>query len=352
MRIDELLAGPGPVFSFEFFPPKTARGERNLEAALRELRALEPSFVSVTYGAGGSTREKTIEIVKRIKAEYGLEAMAHFTCVGATVAQLRGTLDEMAGTGIENVLALRGDPPPGQEQWTATSGGLEYSSELVALIKADYPLAIGAACFPETHIHATSPEDDLAHLAEKVRAGVDFLITQLFFDNAVYFDFVARARALGIEVPIIPGILPITHIGQLERMTSMCGASIPAGLRRELDARRAVPAQSAEPATGGAAAEGKGAEAEATEQAAREAAQAEQAVRDFGVAYATLQCSELLAAGAPGIHFYTLNRSPATRAILSALKLARPWERAVYAGGTAPGTPQAAASVGGSAGAS
>jgi methylenetetrahydrofolate reductase (NADPH) len=294
MRIDELLAGPGPVLSFEFFPPKTEQGEQNLYTALGELGALEPSFVSVTYGAGGSTREKTIEIVKRIKHEYGLEAMAHFTCVGATVPQLRGTLDEMARAGIENVLALRGDPPAGQETWIKTEGGLEYSSELVALVKADYPFAIGAACFPETHIHATSPQADLEYLAEKVRAGADFLITQLFFDNACYFDFVARARALGIDVPIIPGIMPITRVGQIERMAAMCGASIPEGLRRELHQR----------------------------------AQAPEAVLDFGVAYATLQCAELLAAGAPGIHFYTLNRSPATRAILGALKLARPWERA------------------------
>jgi methylenetetrahydrofolate reductase (NADPH) len=298
MRIDTLLQNDGPVFSFEFFPPKTERGKLNLYEALGELRELEPSFVSVTYGAGGSTRERTIEIVKRIKREQGLEAMAHFTCVGASVAQLRGVLDEMLGAGIENVLALRGDPPAGEESWTKTDGGLEYSSELVELIRSDYPFAIGAACFPETHIHATSPEDDLAHLAEKVRAGVDFLITQLFFDNALYFDFVARARAAGIEAPIIPGILPITHVGQVERMSAMCGASIPEGLRRELRLR-----------------DGR-----------------EEAVLDFGVAYATLQCAELLAGGAPGIHFYTLNRSPATRAILSALKLARPWEQAAYPG--------------------
>jgi methylenetetrahydrofolate reductase (NADPH) len=294
MRIDELISGSGPVFSFEFFPPKTERGEQNLDAALRELGPLEPSFVSVTYGAGGSTREKTIEIVKRIKREYGLEAMAHFTCVGATVQQLRGTLDEMLGAGIENVLALRGDPPTGQQAWVKTDGGLEYSSELVALVRAGYPFTIGAACFPETHIHATSPEADLEHLAEKVRAGADFLITQLFFDNACYFDFLARARAIGIEIPIIPGIMPITQVGQIERMAAMCGASIPEGLRRELHLREESP----------------------------------EAVLDFGVAYATLQCSELLAAGAPGVHFYTLNRSPATRAILGALKLARPWEAA------------------------
>jgi methylenetetrahydrofolate reductase (NADPH) len=295
MRIDEILAAGGPVFSFEFFPPKTEAGERNLYAALAELNTLEPSFVSVTYGAGGSTREKTIEIVKRIREEYGLEAMAHFTCVGATVPELRATLDEMQRAGIDNVLALRGDPPAGQEVWTRTEGGLEYSRELVELISGGYPFAIGAACFPETHVHASSPEADLEHLAEKVRAGVDFLITQLFFDNALYFGFVERARAAGIEVPIIPGIMPITKVGQVERMASMCGASIPEGLRRELHARGDDP----------------------------------EAVLDFGVAYATLQCAELLAAGAPGIHFYTLNRSPTTRAILSALKLAKPWEKAL-----------------------
>jgi methylenetetrahydrofolate reductase (NADPH) len=298
MRIDQILSSSTPVFSFEFFPPKTDAGERNLYAALGELQKLEPSFVSVTYGAGGSTREKTIEIVKRIREQYGLEAMAHFTCVGASVPKLRGTLEEMRAAGIDNVLALRGDPPAGQEQWTKTEGGLEYSRELVELIAGDYPFAIGAACFPETHIHATSPEDDLEHLLEKVRAGVDFLITQLFFDNALYFRFIERARGAGIEVPIIPGVMPITQVGQVERMAKMCGASIPEGLHRELQARGDDP----------------------------------EAVLDFGVAYATLQCAELLAAGAPGIHFYTLNRSPATRAILSALKLAKPWEKAVYPG--------------------
>ncbi len=294
MRIDEILSTSGPVFSFEFFPPKTQDGERNLYTALAELRTLEPSFVSVTYGAGGSTREKTIEIVKRIREQYGLEAMAHFTCVGATVPELRTTLDEMERAGIDNVLALRGDPPAGQQDWVKTEGGLEYSRELVELIAGGYEFAIGAACFPETHINAESPEADLEHLVEKVGAGVDFLITQLFFDNAHYFDFLARARTAGIEVPIIPGVMPITHAGQVERMAAMCGAEIPEGLHRELHAR----AEDAE------------------------------AVLAFGVAYATLQCAELLAAGAPGIHFYTLNRSPATRAILSALKLNRPWEKA------------------------
>ncbi|MBA3807533.1 MAG: methylenetetrahydrofolate reductase [NAD(P)H] [Solirubrobacterales bacterium] len=298
MRIDQILSTSAPVFSFEFFPPKTEAGEHNLYTALSELKTLEPSFVSVTYGAGGSTRGKTLEIVKRIKDEYGLEAMAHFTCVGADVAELRATLDEMRDAGIDNVLALRGDPPAGEEVWSKTEGGLEYSRELVELISADYPFAIGAACFPETHIHAASPEEDLEHLAEKVSAGVDFLITQLFFDNALYFDFVERARAAGVNVPIIPGVMPITKVGQVERMAKMCGSEISEPLHHELHARGEDP----------------------------------EAVLDFGVAYATLQCAELLAAGAPGIHFYTLNRSPATRAILSALKLAKPWEKAVYPG--------------------
>ncbi len=292
MRIDEILReSDDPVFSFEFFPPKTPEGERNLYAAVGELRELEPAYVSVTYGAGGSTTGKTIEIVSRIRDEFGIEAMAHFTCVSATTEELRGTLDAMAEQGFDNVLALRGDPPAGQEEWTKTEGGLEYSRELVELIRGDYPFSIGAAAFPETHIHATSPEDDLRHLKAKVDAGVDFLITQLFFDNAAYFDFVARARAIGIDVPIIPGILPITNVAQLQRITSLCGATVPDALLRELDLR--------------------GEDGEA--------------VAEFGVAYATLQCRDLLAGGAPGIHFYTLNRSPATRAILSALKLARPW---------------------------
>ncbi|MEA2253986.1 MAG: methylenetetrahydrofolate reductase [Solirubrobacteraceae bacterium] len=293
MRIDEILAARDePTFSFEFFPPRTPEGEANLYLALAALRPLAPDFVSVTYGAGGATRGKTLEIVSRIRDQIGLEAMAHFTCVGATVDDLRSTLDEMTALGFENVLALRGDPPAGQEEWTKTEGGLEYSRELVELIGRDYPFAIGAACFPETHIHATSPEDDLRYLKEKVDAGVGFLITQLFFDNALYFDFVARARAIGIDVPIIPGIMPITSYKQIARMTSLCGASMPEYVLGELEERRS----------------------------------SSEAITEFGVAYATMQCADLLAQGAPGIHFYTLNRSPATRAILSALRLWRPWD--------------------------
>jgi methylenetetrahydrofolate reductase (NADPH) len=300
MRIDECLSrGAQPSFSFEFFPPRTEDGERNLAAALQELSGMDPSFVSVTYGAGGSIeqRQTTVDIVARIKADFGLEAMAHFTCVNATVEELRATLDLMRDAGIENVLALRGDPPQGQDEWTATDGGLRYSRELIELIRAEYDFAIGAACFPEVHIHATSAEDDLRYLKEKVDAGATFLITQLFFDNAYFYDFVARAREIGIDVPIIPGIMPITNYAQIRRITSLCASVIPGHLIAELDARADNP----------------------------------QAVTDFGVAYATLQCADLLAHGAPGIHFYTLNRSPATRAILSALRCMAPWRGAVPA---------------------
>ena len=291
MRIDEILEERRPVFSFEFFPPKTEEGERNLWNALEELKRDEPAFVSVTYGAGGSTRDRTIGIVKRIKSEVGLEAMAHFTCVGSTVEELRGTLDEMAAAGVENVLALRGDPPEGETEWVKTEGGLAYSTELAELIAADYDFSIGAACFPEVHPEATDLESDLSFLKRKVEAGARFLITQLFFDNELYFDFVREARAVGIDVPIVPGIIPVTGYAQIKRFTERCGASIPERYERELAARADDP----------------------------------DAVKDLGVAYATLQCSDLLARGAPGIHFYTLNRSPATRAILSALKAFEPW---------------------------
>src|SRR5918997_1972937 len=297
MRIDDLLASGEPSFSFEFFPPKTPDGERNLETALAELSHMTPTFVSVTYGAGGSTGQKlrTIEIVQDAKTVHGLEAMAHFTCVGATTEELRATLDRMRDAGIDNVLALRGDPPQGQDEWTATAGGLRYSRELIEMIRSEYDFSIGAACFPEVHIHAESAESDLRYLKEKVDAGARFLITQLFFENRAFYDFVARAREIGIDVPIIPGIMPITNTAQIKRITSLCGAIIPDRLATEIELRADDP----------------------------------RAAADFGVAYATLQCADLLANGAPGIHFYTLNRSPATRAILSALRLMAPWRNAV-----------------------
>jgi methylenetetrahydrofolate reductase (NADPH) len=298
MRIDELLkTRQEPSFSFEFFPPKTPEGEQKLFETVKTLRDLEPTYVSVTYGAGGGTRALTVDIVKRIKNELGIEAMAHFTCVGHTREELHDVLDEMRDAGIENIIALRGDPPKGETEWTATEGGLRYSRELIELIRDEYDFAIGAACFPEVHIHATDAESDLRHLKEKVDAGARFLITQMFFDNQFYYDFVARAREIGIDVPIIPGIWPITNASQIKRVTEMCGSRIPEPLLRELELRGDQPGS----------------------------------VTDLGVAYATLQCADLLAKGAPGIHFYTLNRSPATRAILTALRLMVPWRNAVPA---------------------
>jgi methylenetetrahydrofolate reductase (NADPH) len=294
MRIDEMLATrTDPVFSFEFFPPKTPQGERNLLAAVTALRELEPGFVSVTK-TGASTQAHTIELVRRIRADHGIEAAAHFTCAGATRDQLRASLDELHAIGLENVLALRGDPPNGETSFAATTGGLTHASELVGLVTSEYPFCTVAACYPERHPEAPDAEADLAHLRTKVDAGAHVLITNLFFANDAYFAFVRRARDAGIEVPIVPGIMPITNADQIKRFTTICGATIPPGLLDALDAR---------------------------------AGDAE-AVAELGVAYATLQCAELLAAGAPGIHFYTLNRSPATRAIVSALRLSRPWEAA------------------------
>jgi methylenetetrahydrofolate reductase (NADPH) len=294
VRIDEIIANrERPVFSFEFFPPKTDEGERNLRAALEALRPLEPDFASVTYGAGGSTRERTVEIVKWLKQGLGIEAMAHLTCVGATVEDLRSVLDEVAAAGIDNVLALRGDPPRGETEWRPHPGGLHYSCELAELITGNYPFCVGAACFPEVHLESPDLAHDLAYLKRKIDNGTSFLITQLFFDNEAYFRFVDEARATGIEVPILPGIMPITNVAQIKTITGMCGATIPAGLLEQLESRADDP----------------------------------ESVAELGVAYATLQCAELLARGAPGVHFYTLNRSPATRAILAALRLLQPWVR-------------------------
>jgi len=295
MRIDEILTTPSPCFSFEFFPPKTDEGQRALEGALGELKKDNPDYVSVTYGAAGSTRDRTVEVTKWIKEDLGVEAMAHLSCVGEPVDRLREILDEVAAAGVENVLALRGDPPRGEVDWKPHPEGLESSVELIELIRARYDFCIGATCFPEVHPEAPDLEHDLRYTKRKVDAGASFLITQLFFENEDYFRFVERAREFGIDVPIIAGIMPITNFEQVKRFTTMCGASIPAALFEQLEARQQ---------------------------------EGDEAVTELGVAYATLQCADLLERGAPGIHFYTLNRSPATRAILSALKAARPWERA------------------------
>jgi methylenetetrahydrofolate reductase (NADPH) len=289
MKIGEVLQFRRPSFSFEFFPPKTDDGIATLLETVKALRILNPAYVSVTYGAGGSTRARTLEVAKRIKNELEIEVLAHVTCVGSTRDELRATFRDLQAAGIENVLALRGDPPKGATDFTPTEGGFAYASELVDMLAAEFPFAIGGAAYPEKHPEASSAADDLAAALRKVRAGATFLVTQLFFDNDVYFAFVKRAREAGIDVPIVPGIMPITNYDQIARMTKMCGASMPQQLLAELEARADEP----------------------------------EAVAEFGVAYCTLQCSDLLARGAPGIHFYTLNKSPATRAVVSALLAAR-----------------------------
>jgi methylenetetrahydrofolate reductase (NADPH) len=294
MRIAEILEQRRPAFSFEFFPPKTEEGQTTLEATLAVLKDDRPDYVSMTYGAGGATRDRTVELTKWIKQDLGIEAMAHLSCVGEPTGRLIEILEEIHASGIENVLALRGDPPRGETEWTPHPEGLHYSVELIRLIRERFDFCVGAACFPEVHPDAADRESDLRYALAKQEAGAGFLITQLFFDNELYFEFIEDARSAGINVPIIPGIMPITNYSQIKRFTEMCGASIPDELERELNGRAGDP----------------------------------EAVAELGVAYATLQCSDLLARGAPGIHFYTLNRSPATRAILAALRAAHPWSRA------------------------
>lgn len=287
MRIASLLQRGEPVFSFEFFPPKTEAGDRALLATLAELRPLRPDFVSVTYGAGGSTRDRTVELVAYILDKLGIEAMAHLTCVGASREELGSVLDRLEAAGIANVIALRGDPPVGEAGFEPHPEGLSHANELISLIRSQSrPFCVAAACYPEKHIEAVSMEDDIGHLRQKVAAGADFLITQLFFDNRVYFDFVRRARTAGIEVPIVAGIMPITNLSQIERFTQRCGASIPADLHARLEPHRDDPEK----------------------------------IESLSIEFAIAQCRELIDAGAPGVHFYTLNRSRATRDILTALR--------------------------------
>jgi methylenetetrahydrofolate reductase (NADPH) len=297
VRIDQIIASNPPTFSVEFFPPKSAEATEQLFATARSLRELEPDFVSVTYGAGGSTRDGTVEITKALKDDLGLETMAHISCVGETREGIAATLDRIADSGIENVFALRGDPPRGETDFVQPPGGLGSAAELAEFISAGWDFSIGGACFPEVHPEAPDLDTDLSYLKTKVDAGASFLITQLFFDNRVYFDFIAAARARGIEVPILAGVIPVASFAQTRRICELCDASIPARL---------------EAVFGNA--EGD-----------------ERAEFELGVAFAAQQCTELLLGGAPGIHFYALNRAPATRAVLASLRASRPWERAVAA---------------------
>lgn len=293
MKIADIITAERPIFSFEFFPPKEDGDVAALIETVAALSALHPAFVSVTYGAGGSTRARTVEVVKAIKQRLQLEAMAHLTCMGSEPDVLHRILSDLKSEGIENVLALRGDFPRGADKSQCLQGSLQHASDLIEFISGEFDFCLGGACYPEVHPEALDLVTDLKFLKRKVEAGARFLITQLFFDNERYYSFVEAARRIGIEVPIIPGIMPITNIDQVARFTRMCGATIPQKLLNELEARRGEP----------------------------------EAVLDLGVAYATLQCVDLLAAGVPGIHFYTLNKSPASRAVVSALLAARPWER-------------------------
>ena len=286
MKITAKLSPKTPAFSFEFFPPKDEAGVDRLFETVARLQVYEPAYVSVTYGAGGSTRKLTVDLVTRIKREVGLEAMAHLTGVGGTREEISSVLDQLRDGGIENVLALRGDPPKGETAFVKSEGGFGYASELTAFIRSRWDFCLAGACYPECHPESASPDVDLANVKRKVDAGTDVLVTQLFFDSKDYFSYVARARAAGISVPIIAGIMPITNVSQVKRFTALCGAGIPAPLLKRLEAA--------------------GADA--------------QAVQAIGVEHAAAQCRELLDGGAPGIHFYTLNRSHATVDVLDRLR--------------------------------
>ena len=283
------MAVKQPVISFEFFPPKTEEGDRNLlEKTLPALRTANPDFCSVTYGAGGSTREKTLMIADRIQREHGLTALAHLTCVNHTREQVGELLTKIRALGCKNILALRGDPPGGGE-FQATPGGFEFSSQLVRFIRETGDFSIGVAGFPEGHIACKAgKQQDWKHLAEKVQAGADYVLTQLFFDNADYFEFRDALTKLGVTVPIIPGIVPIQSAPGIKKFTQMCGAKVPAALAARLDAIGADDA----------------------------------ACVEFGIEYATQQCADLLRQGAPGVHFYTLNKAPSCLRVVKNLGLA------------------------------
>jgi methylenetetrahydrofolate reductase (NADPH) len=285
MKISQVY-GPGKFgLSFELFPPKTPAGDEELFHHVARLVEFRPDFITCTYGAGGSTRQKTLEIVAEVNRRFGCDVAAHLTCVGSTVDQLRSFLREAMERRIGNIVALRGDPPQGEAHFTAVAGGLSYANELVELICREFPdLGVAVAGYPETHREAPSPEADLANLKRKVDAGADVVITQLFYDNQDFWRFAERCGRIGIRVPIVPGILPVTNLTQIRRITSLCGARLPSEFQESLEK------------------------------------QAENAAGQFavGVDFATRQVRALIERGVPGIHFYVLNKSPATMAVLEA----------------------------------
>jgi len=280
MRIADLYAaGGGPVLSLEFFTPNNEAGRKALLRAVDRLATIKPGFVSITCGAAGTTRERTADLAIELQEQLGLTAMAHLVCTGTTQSELDATLRHMQAHGIENILALRGDPPKGATDWTPVEGGFRHANELAAFVRERFSLGIGGACYPEKHHEAESLEADIDNLARKVDSGAEFLITQLFFDNDQYWSFVEAVRAKGIGVPIVPGIMPVLNLANLQRIASLSpGTTIPPEL----------------------------------EAAFREAGEDDKASLDAGVDFAAKQCRALLARDAPGVHFYTLNRSKAT----------------------------------------
>jgi len=285
MKIIDVLKQGKPAFSFEFFPPKDNDGFDKLLETIDNLKPLNPAFVSVTYGAGGSTRSKTIDLVGRIKKEIGLESMAHLTCVGHNSDEILNVLESIKKQNVDNVLALRGDPPAGEINFTKPNNGFGYAVELVQFICERFSFCIGVAGYPEGHPESSNREEDLFHLKKKVLAGASFIVTQLFFDNKYYFDFVASLRKIGVDVPVIPGIMPIVNLKQIKRFTKMCGATIPHDLMVRLEEVQDDP----------------------------------ESVCQIGIDHAANQCRKLLMHGAPGVHFYTLNRSRATLSVLERL---------------------------------
>ena len=291
MKVSEFYKKQKVTFSFEFFPPKSPEGEAALFQTIAQLKTLKPSFVSVTYGAMGTTRSNTLRIVSRIKNEIGIEAAAHLTCVGHTQDEIEAVLGDLLERKIENIVALRGDPPKGETEFKPVPGGFRYAAELVGFIRK-HPrfgkaFSIAVAGYPETHVECRDKKKDLEHLKAKVDNGADVVVTQLFFSNKDYFDFVDRARKAGIQIPIVAGIMPVTHGPQIQRFASMCGSAIPDEMRKAI--------------------EGFGED--------------QKSVEAFGIDYATRQCQELIDAGVPGIHFYTLNKSHATQQIYTRLKI-------------------------------
>ncbi len=283
--------GPGKFgLSFEIFPPKTEAGEAQLFSAIKELMAFKPSMVTCTYGAGGSTRDKTLELVVKIREVFKVSTAAHLTCVGSTAEELRHWLKRATELEIENIIALRGDPPQGETAFRRVDGGLAYANELVTLILREFPhFGVGVAAYPETHQEAPSAEADLANLKQKVGAGADAVITQLFYDNRDFFEFRERYRGAGIAQPLVPGVLPVVNLAQIQRIASLCGATLPPAFAADLEKYRDDPAGQV----------------------------------NVGVEYAIRQCQELIRSGIPGLHFYVLNRAEATRRILEALSLPR-----------------------------